>query len=163
MPRNKTAPKKQRCYIYTRVSTQIQVEGYSLDAQREQPLRETKYRDMTVAAEFSDEGESGKNTMGRPEFTEMMRRIRNGNPDGVSYVLLFKLSRLGRNAADVLSSLQLMQDCGVELICAGDGIDFSKDAEKLMISVLSAVAEIERENIRAQTMARRWQKVREGK
>ncbi len=79
-------------------------------------------------------------------------------------MLVFKLSRFGRNAADVLNSLQLMQDFGVNLICVEDGIDSSKDAGKLMISVLSAVAEIERENIRTQ---RQWagceQKAREGK
>ena len=56
------------------------------------------------------------------------------------------------NAADVLSALQVMQDYGVNLICVEDGIDSSKDAGKLMISVLSAVAEIEKENIRVQTM-----------
>ncbi|MBQ9824607.1 MAG: recombinase family protein, partial [Solobacterium sp.] len=43
------------------------------------------------------------------------------------------------------------------------GIGSSKDAGKLMIAVLSAVAEIDRENIRAQTMAGREQKAREGK
>ena len=76
---------------------------------------------------------------------------------------MFKLSRFGRNAADVLNSLQLMQDFGVNLICVEDGIDSSKDSGKLMISVLSAVAEIERENIRTQMMAGREQKAREGK
>ena len=65
--------------------------------------------------------------------------------------------------ADVLSTLQVMQDYGVNLICIEDGIDSSKDAGKLMISVLSAVAEIERENIRVQTMEGRAQKAREGK
>ena len=64
---------------------------------------------------------------------------------------MFKLSRFGRNAADVLNSLQRMQDFGVNLICVEDGIDSSKDSGKLMISVLSAVAEIERENILVQT------------
>ena len=44
-----------------------------------------------------------------------------------------------------------------------DGIDSSKDSGKLMISVLSAVAEIECENIRTQTMAGLEQKAREGK
>ena len=82
----------------------------------------------------------------------MLNDIQDGKDD-VSYVLVFKLSRFGRNAADVLNSLQLMQDFGVNLICVEDGIDSSKDAGKLMISVLSAVAEIERENIRTQTMA----------
>ena len=68
-----------------------------------------------------------------------------------------------RNAADVLATLQVMQDFGVNLICVEDGIDSFKDAGKLMISVLSAVAEIERENIRVQTMEGRMQKAREGK
>lgn len=91
-----------------------------------------------------------------------MEDIKSGK-DGVSYVLVFKLSRFGRNAADVLATLQVMQDFGVNLICVEDGIDSSKDAGKLMISVLSAVAEIERENIRVQTMEGRMQKAREGK
>ena len=56
-----------------------------------------------------------------------------------------------------------MQDYGVNLICVEDGIDSSKDAGKLMISVLSAVAEIERENIRIQTMEGRIQKAKSGK
>lgn len=51
----------------------------------------------------------------------------------------------------------------MNLICVEDGIDSSKDVGKLMISVLSSVAEIERENIRTQTMAGREQKAKEGK
>lgn len=111
---------------------------------------------------YIDEGFSGKNIQGRHEFQRMLADI-EACKDGVSYVLVFKLSRFGRNAADVLNSLQLMQDYGVNLICVEDGIDSSKDSGKLMISVLSAVAEIERENIRTQTMAGREQKAREGK
>ncbi|MGN0467229.1 MAG: recombinase family protein [Acutalibacteraceae bacterium] len=81
----------------------------------------------------------------------MLDDIASGK-DSIDFVLVFKLSRFGRNAADVLNSLQLMQDFGVNLICVEDGIDSSKDSGKLMISVLSAVAEIERENILVQTM-----------
>ena len=98
----------------------------------------------------------------RPQFKEMLELIEAGTDD-IDYVLVFKLSRFGRNAADVLSSLQKMQDFGVNLICVEDGIDSSKDAGKLMISVLSAVAEIERDNILVQTMEGRKQKAREGK
>ena len=154
--------KQKKCYIYTRVSTAIQVDGYSLDAQKDKLRKYAEYQDMTVAEEFSDEGHSGKNIKGRPEFVRMMEKIESGE-DGVEYVLVFKLSRFGRNAADVLNALQIMQDYGVNLICVEDGIDSSKDAGKLMISVLSAVAEIERENIRTQTMAGREQKAKEGK
>ena len=140
----------------------MQVDGYSLDAQRDKLRKYAAYEDMIVAGEYSDEGFSGKNIQGRQEFQRMLNDIQDCK-DGVSYVLVFKLSRFGRNAADVLNSLQLMQDFGVNLICVEDGIDSSKDAGKLMISVLSAVAEIERENIRTQTMAGREQKAREGK
>ena len=153
---------KTKCYIYTRVSTSMQVDGYSLDAQRDKLRKYAEYEDMEIAGEYSDEGFSGKNIQGRLEFQRMLQDIQDGK-DGVEYVLVFKLSRFGRNAADVLNSLQLMQDFGVNLICVEDGIDSSKDSGKLMISVLSAVAEIERENIRTQTMAGREQKAREGK
>ena len=153
---------KTKCYLYTRVSTSMQVDGYSLDAQRDKLRKYAEYESMEIAGEYSDEGFSGKNIQGRHEFQRMLQDIQDGK-DGVEYVLVFKLSRFGRNAADVLNSLQLMQDFGVNLICVEDGIDSSKDSGKLMISVLSAVAEIERENIRTQTMAGREQKAREGK
>ncbi len=154
--------KTKRCYIYTRVSTSMQVDGYSLDAQKDKLKKYAEFQDMVVAGEYSDEGKSGKNIEGRPQFLQMLKDIESGK-DKVEFVLVFKLSRFGRNAADVLSSLQRMQDFGVNLICVEDGIDSSKDSGKLMISVLSAVAEIERENILVQTMEGRRQKAREGK
>ena len=154
--------KKKECYIYTRVSTSMQVDGYSLDAQKDKLRKYADFQDMVIVGEYSDEGKSGKSVEGRPEFLQMLRDIQEGK-DHVSFVLVFKLSRFGRNAADVLTSLQKMQDFGVNLICVEDGIDSSKDSGKLMISVLSAVAEIERENILVQTMEGRRQKAREGK
>ena len=153
---------KIKCYIYTRVSTAIQVDGYSLDAQRETMRKYADFQNMEIVREYSDEGHSGKNIRGRQEFVRMLNDIEDGK-DEVSFVLVFKLSRFGRNAADVLSSLQLMQDYGVNLICVEDNIDSSKGAGKLLISIIAAVAEMERENIRVQTMAGRMQKAREGK
>ena len=152
----------KKCYIYTRVSTEMQTEGYSLDAQRDKLIKHAEYQEMIIVEEYSDKGKSGKNLSGRPDFMRMLTDIQN-QKDNVDFVLVFKLSRFGRNAADVLSSLQLMQDYGVNLICVEDSIDSSKDSGKLMISVLSAVAEIERENILVQTMEGRKQKAKEGK
>ena len=65
--------KKIKCDIYTRVSTIMQ----------------------------ADEGKSEKSVEGRPEFQRMLDNIENGT-DEVQFVLVFKLSRFGRNAADVL-------------------------------------------------------------
>ena len=153
---------KIKVYTYTRVSTTMQIDGYSLDAQKSRMKAFAEFNDYVIVHEYEDAGKSGKSIEGRLQFNQMMEDIKAGK-DGVSYVLVFKLSRFGRNAADVLSTLQVMQDFGVNLICVEDGIDSSKDAGKLMISVLSAVAEIERENIRVQTMEGRIQKAREGK
>ena len=153
---------KIKVYLYTRVSTTMQIDGYSLDAQKTKMKAFCDYNEYEIVGEYEDAGKSGKSIEGRIAFNQMMDDIKSGK-DEVSYVLVFKLSRFGRNAADVLATLQVMQDFGVNLICVEDGIDSSKDAGKLMISVLSAVAEIERENIRVQTMEGRMQKAREGK
>ena len=153
---------KTKVYIYTRVSTTMQIDGYSLDAQKARMKAYADFNDYQIVGEYEDAGKSGKSIEGRASFCKMMDDIKSGK-DGVAYVLVFKLSRFGHNAADVLSTLQVMQDFGVNLICVEDGIDSSKDAGKLMISVLSAVAEIERENIRVQTMEGRIQKAREGR
>ena len=111
--------KKIKCDIYTRVSTTMQVDGYSLDAQKEKLKRYAEFQNMEIVNEYSDEGKSGKSVEGRPEFQRMLDNIENGT-DEVQFVLVFKLSRFGRNAADVLNSLQRMQDFGVNLICVED-------------------------------------------
>lgn len=154
--------KKQKCYIYARVSTELQIDGYSLEAQKERVRSEAKHRKMQVCGEYSDEGKSGKNIARRPEFKKMLQDIKSGKDD-VDYVLVFKLSRFGRNAADTLNSLQFMEDYGVNLLCVEDGIDSAGAAGKLIISVLASVAEIERSNISEQTMAGRRQKAHDGK
>ena len=154
--------KKEKCYLYIRVSTAMQVDGYSLDAQKDRLVKFAEFQGMEIVREYCDAGKSGKSITGRPEFQRMLQDVADDR-DGVSYILVFKLSRFGRNAADVLNSLQYIQDYGVNLICVEDGIDSSKDSGKLTITVLSAVAEIERENILVQTMEGRKQKAREGK
>lgn len=133
---------RKKCYIYTRVSTAMQVDGYSLEAQKERLIKFAEFQDMEVVREYCDAGKSGKSITGRPEFQRMLQDV-SEERDGVAFILVFKLSRFGRNAADVLNSLQFIQDYGVNLICVEDGIDSSKDSGKLTITVLSAVAEIE--------------------
>ena len=91
----------------------------------------------------------------------MLDDIVNGKDD-ISYVLVFKLSRFGRNAADVLKSMQLLNDYDVDLVCVDDVIDSSTQGGRLTLAILSAVAEIERENITVQFNAGRMQKILDG-
>lgn len=58
----------KKCYIYTRVSTIMQVDGYSLEAQKEKLKKYADAFDIKVVKEYSDEGRSGKNVDGRPQF-----------------------------------------------------------------------------------------------
>jgi site-specific DNA recombinase len=153
--------KQKTCYLYTRVSTAIQVDGYSLEAQEERLRKEADHRGYKVIEVYPDEGKSGKNIAGRDKFKKMLEDIRT-RKDKPDYVFVFKLSRFGRNAADTLNSLQILEDYGVSLLCVEDGIDSAGAAGKLMIAVYAAVAEAERENIHVQTMAGRWQKAKNG-
>ena len=70
--------KKTKCYIYIRVSTTMQVDGYSLDAQRDKLRKYAEYQNMEIVQEFADEGKSGKSVEGRPEFQRMLDNIEDG-------------------------------------------------------------------------------------
>ncbi|NMA65556.1 MAG: recombinase family protein, partial [Clostridiaceae bacterium] len=149
-----------KCVLYPRVSTEMQIDGFSLDGQITSLKRFADREEMVVVDIYEDAGKSGKSIEGRPAFKKMLSDIENGLQ--IDYVLVYKLSRFGRNASDILNSLELIQAYGVNLICIEEGIDSSQTSGKLLISVLSAVAEIERENIIEQTMNGRKEKARQG-
>ena len=150
----------KRCVLYSRVSTEMQVDGFSLEGQLTRMKTFADREEMLIATKYEDAGKSGKSIAGRPAFQAMLADIQNGMQ--IDYILVYKLSRFGRNAADILNSLELIQDYGVNLISVEEGIDSSQASGKLLISVLSAVAEIERENILEQTMNGRREKARQG-
>jgi len=145
---------------YTRVSLGKQVDGFSLDGQKNAIQRFAEYRDYEIKEMYNDEGKSGKSIDGRDEFQKMLEDIAVAGD--IEYVVVFKLSRFGRNARDILNSLEYIRRYGVELYSVEDGIDTKKSAGKLLVTVLSAVSEIERENIIVQTMLGREQKARKG-
>lgn len=80
----------------------------------------------------------------------------------IDYVVVFKLSQFGRNAKDVLVSLSHLQRYGTNLICKEDGLDSNTSMGRMMITILGAVAEMERENILAQSMLGREEKAKQG-
>ena len=49
----------------------MQVDGYSLDAQKDKLHKYVDYQDMIIAVEYSDEGKSGKSVEGRPQFQQI--------------------------------------------------------------------------------------------
>ena len=151
---------KKKIVGYVRVSLEKQVDGYSLDGQIDEIKKTADYKGFEIKEIYKEEGRSGKSVEGRPEFKRMLNDI--ANSDDIGYVVVFKLSRFGRNVLDVLNSLEYIRRYGVELYTIEDGIDTSTASGKLLVPVLGAIAEIERENILAQTMLGRKQKAMSG-
>lgn len=121
-------------FAYTRVSTMEQTTANQrLDIER---------AGYTVDYFFSDEGVSGKvSASQRPQFKALLGQIRDGETLVVS-----KLDRLGRDAQDVGATITALAARKIEVIVLQLGkLDLTSPAGKLMLTMLAAVAEMERD------------------
>ena len=125
---------------YTRVSTKDQ----STDAQDQSLL--TTYQ---VDKSFSDNGVSGSiAALQRPGFKACYDYLREGDT-----LVVAAVDRLGRNTIDVLKTVESLQSKGVSIISKREGFDLSTPIGKAMLTMLSAVAELEKENIKTRQLA----------
>lgn len=152
---------RKKCVIYIRVSSERQVQGFSLDGQKRELIEYAKAKGLEVAEIYVEEGKSGKSIEGRDEFQRMMSDVTKQDSE-VGYILVYKLSRFGRNTRDILNSLNTINRYGINLLTKEEGIDSSNNMGGLMITILGTVAEMERENIITQTMLGREEKSRQG-
>lgn len=99
---------------------------------------------------FADDGVSGKVAASqRPAFKRMLIQVRKGETLVVS-----KLDRLGRDAIDVLQTVRQLGERGVQVIVLQLGnTDLTSAAGKLLLMMLSAVAEMERDVLIERTQA----------
>ena len=67
----KLKKEKIKVYLYTRVSTTIQIDGYSLDAQKTKMKAFCDYNEFEIAGEYEDAGKSGKSIEGKQTFSGM--------------------------------------------------------------------------------------------
>jgi DNA invertase Pin-like site-specific DNA recombinase len=68
-------------------------------------------------------------------------------------LIVFSLDRLGRRTAEVLTLLEDLDRRGVNFISQREGVDFRTPVGKLVLSILAAVAAMEREMLRERTKA----------
>ena len=121
-------------FAYGRVSTKDQTsENQRLDIEK---------AGFKVDFWFADEGVSGKtHASQRPQFKALLSQIRNGETLVVS-----KLDRLGRDAQDVGATIKALAKRKIEVIVLQLGrLDLTSSAGKLMLNMLAAVAEMERD------------------
>lgn len=84
---------------------------------------------------------SGKDT-NRPELKAMLDYVRDGDT-----IYIHDFSRLARNTKDLLNIVELLQSKGVALVSNKENIDSSTPSGKLMLTMIGAIAEFERQNL----------------
>ena len=72
---------KTKVYLYTRVSTAMQIDGYSLEAQKTKMEAFCDYNEYEIVGEYEDAGKSGKSIEGRIAFNQMMDDIKSGKDE----------------------------------------------------------------------------------
>ena len=98
---------------------------------------------------FSDDAVSGATKAAdRPGFAELLRYVRDGDT-----VVVYAIDRLGRNTVDVLETVESFKAEGVAVVSIREGFDLSTPMGKAMLTMLAAMAELERSNIKARQMA----------
>lgn len=99
---------------------------------------------------FADEGVSGKVcAKQRPQFAQMLDKIRDGETLVVS-----KLDRLGRDSIDVLQTVQSLSERNIKVVVLQLGsTDLSSPTGKLLLTMLVAVASMERDLLIERTQA----------
>ena len=147
-----------RVVIYIRVSTQEQVDGYSIEAQKEALLALCKARGWHVVEVIVDPGYSGSN-LDRPGIQSLISKIQN-----YDMVLVYKLDRLSRSQLDTLHLIQnVFLPNGVDFVSMSESFDTSSPFGRAVIGILSVFAQLERETIKDRMDMGRVERFKEGK
>ena len=109
----------QHAVIYLRVSTEEQVDNYSLETQLDICRKEAERRGMQVAEVFREEGRSAKTIKARPTLIEMLEYCRK-NRKTVGAVIVYRLDRISRQTADYLAIRKKLTECDITLISASE-------------------------------------------
>ena len=128
-----------------RVSTTNQaIEGYSIDEQVESLKAYAKAMSWEVHKVYKDAGYTGSN-VDRPALKKMLSDAKFRAFDGV---LVYKLDRLSRSVQDTLNLVKNeFNDKGVEFVSMKENIDTSTPMGNFFLTILSAIAEFERDQI----------------
>ena len=133
---------------YVRVSTEKQADfGVSLEAQTEKVRAMAVVHGADLAEVIVDAGESAK-SLTRPGMARLLRLVDAGQVDTV---IIAKLDRLTRSVKDLAELLERFTRRGVSLISVAESLDTGSAAGRLVLNIMTAVSQWEREAIGERT------------
>ncbi len=136
-----------RAALYCRVSTTDQ----SCELQLRELREYTARRGWEIVGEYADLGWSGAKAS-RPELNRLMADARLRRFDAV---IVWKLDRFGRSLVNCVSAIQELTSVGVRFLAVSQGLDTDQanPTSQLLLHILAAVAQFERELIRERVAA----------
>jgi site-specific DNA recombinase len=130
--------------IYVRVSTQEQAnEGYSIAAQKERLKAFCAAQGWEEYKFYVDEGVSAKDT-DRPQLTQLLEHIKNGQ---ISMILVYRLDRLTRSVRDLYTLLDTLEKYNCTFKSATEMYDTSTAMGRMFIGLVALLAQWETENL----------------
>lgn len=151
----KLSEKKLRVAAYCRVSTELEEQESSYEAQVEYYTRKIQETDNWKMAEiYADDGKSATNTKKRDDFNAMIKDALDGKID---MILTKSVSRFVRNTVDSLLTIRKLKEKNVAVVFEKEGVNTLDGTGEILITILSSLAQEESRNISENT---RWGVVR---
>jgi DNA invertase Pin-like site-specific DNA recombinase len=131
--------------LLPRLSSEEQVEGYSLDAQQRAGLAHCAAHGWAVAGEYRDEGRSARtdDIAKRPAFRQLIEDAEAGLLD---VVVVHKPDRFARNLRVTLETLERLDRAGVGFVSISESMDFTTPIGKVILATLAAFAQYYSDN-----------------
>jgi DNA invertase Pin-like site-specific DNA recombinase len=131
-----------KALLYARVSTQLQVnDGVSLDVQERTMVNAAEFHGFESWELVREEGKSGKSITGRPALTDALGRLKRKEVDAL---IVTRIDRLARSTTDFLDIVDRANKEGWRLIMLDLNLDTSTYQGRFVVTVMSALAEMER-------------------
>src|SRR3984893_1978425 len=143
------APKPQRCAIYTRKSTEhnLDLAFNSLDAQREACeayIKSQAHEGWRLSPEHYDDGGLSGASLERPALQTLLERVRARK---IAIIVVYKVDRLTRSLADFAKLVEIFDDHGVSFVSVTQSFNTTSSMGRLTLNVLLSFAQFEREVI----------------
>ena len=134
------ALKTMNCVLYLRVSSEEQIENYSLSNQEDYCRKEAERKGLNILEIFREEGKSAKDT-NRPELINLLEYCRK-NKDSIHALLVYRLDRLSRQTSDYLAIRKKLFENGISIISASEPTG-DKPTDKFVETLLAATAQLD--------------------